>query len=76
MSYDFRQKQGGRYVIHVYRANGRHNEYFYDDLALARKFCGTSFKQSNVYKVKLWDTLEGPIEPNNPNAAALVVELV
>lgn len=76
MFFDIRQNRGGRYIIHVYTMAGKHNEYFYKDLALAKKFCATAFKKENVYKVKLWDTDKGPVEPNNPNAAALVLEMV
>jgi len=75
MEYDFRQKAKSRFVLHVYKIGGDPNEYFYEDMVLAQKFAKVCFRRYDVYKVKMWDLEKGPIEPNNPNARALVFEL-
>lgn len=74
MGYDFRQTKKEKVVVHVYKVNGKVDEYYYKDLALAKRFADMMFKKHNVYKVKVWDLTVGPIIANNPNAEALVYE--
>jgi len=77
MAYDFRQKSKERFIVHVYKVTGNHNEYFYKSLELAKIFADRIFKNNpGVYKVKIWDSTLGKIEPNRHDAVALVYELV
>jgi len=65
-----------RFQIHVYRVIGKTKKYSYADETEARAFCTRAFVQRGVYKVKLWDLEAGVIEPNNPNAPGLLLELI
>lgn len=61
----FQQKLKGRFVVHIYYYIGGAQEYFYDNQLLARKFAHLCFAESvDCYKVKVWDTVKGPILPN------------
>lgn len=62
-------------VVHVYAYSGGEVKKM-DDKVMAIAFAKREFRRINVYKVKVWDTEKGPIERNNPNAKALVFEIV
>jgi len=76
MSYDFKQKSSGRFTVHIYNISGNHQEYFYDNGLLAIDFARKSFKGKECYKVKVWDSELGPIEPNKVNPPGLLLHLV
>lgn len=63
-------------VVHVYRIDGGHRTFEFSVVGGWKSFAEEQFADSTVYKVKVWDTRKGDIEPNNPNAEALVLEWV
>ncbi len=65
-----------RFVVHVYYVNAGVEDRDFADPDAAKGFADSSFKKKSVYKVKVWDLEQGSIDPNNPNAQALVYELV
>lgn len=65
-----------RYTVHVYKVLKPVQESFFDTYEFAKNFADKSFKEDNVYKVKIWDLTKGDIIPNRHNAAALVYQLV
>ena len=77
MSYDFRQKTFGRFTVHIYNVGMNPKEYFYDNAVLAIQFAKNCFKNNdNCYKVKVWDSELGPIEPNRVDPPGLILHLV
>ena len=71
----FQQKVSGRYEVHVYQIRNV-NTYFYDDLKLAKFFADRCFRNPLTYKVNVWDTEKGKVEPNNHRAKGLVYQLI
>lgn len=65
-----------RYVVHVYRVTGNHEEAAFDEIEKAINFSDNNFGRGSIYKVKLWDRTKGPIIPNNHNAKGLIREWV
>lgn len=63
-------------VAHVYISSGNHSEKKFTDEKTAVEYARSEFKKPNCYKVKVWDLSKGEIERNNPNAEALIFELV
>jgi len=68
-------KVSNRFVVHVYGFPDMQEKKF-SDYVEAYQHAVHSFNKSNVYKVKVWDITKGNIEPNRPNARALILELV
>ena len=66
-------------VVHVYirtiRRPGRSDSRWHSRTQ-AIEYAKKQFEKPYVYKVKVWDTERGPIIPNTPTAAALIIELV
>ncbi len=65
-----------RFVVHVYLVNGSPEERLFILEQAATGFAKERFKDSDVYKVKVWDIEKGSFEQNNPNAAGLILHLV
>lgn len=64
--------------VHVYKifsTTSAHTEFSFNEKDIAIQFAEREFQRKNVYKVKVWDLSKGEIERNNPNAAALILEL-
>lgn len=64
-----------KFILHVYYAEGEHKEFKFTSMAKAINEAYIKFEQANCYKCKVWNLDYGPIEPNNPNAVALVFSL-
>lgn len=68
-------KANNNFVVHVYSFSTV-TEKLFSIQKDAVEYANDSFCNSTVYKVKVWDITKGKIEPNRPNARALVMELV
>jgi len=69
--------QPGQYQfeIHVYTLQGV-QEYFQNCRADALAVARDAWDLENVYKVKVWDLLKGPVQRNNPRAEGLIKEYI
>jgi len=65
----------GRFTVHVYTISDT-EEFFYTSGICAVLDAKRFFKRSDVYKVKVWDSELGPIEPNIVNPPGLLLQLV
>lgn len=64
-----------RFEVHVYSVDGP-STWAYNSRAFAKKKAREFFRQSNVYKVKVWDLSKGQPVPNMVNAPGLIMQLV
>lgn len=66
----------GRYEVHIYGLLGKRRVLKFDDQRRAEKLARLEFLNLDVYKVKIWDTTLGPVEPNKQTAPGLILHLV
>lgn len=65
-----------RFQVHIYKFNVPPGVLTFDLEVQATQCAHRHFERSDVYKVKVWDTEKGPVIPNMPDAASLILELV
>lgn len=69
--------EGKRFQVHVYSTFEDPYTLQFDLEVQATETAKRQFQfGKGVYKVKVWDLRKGDIQPNNPGAAGLILELV
>lgn len=65
-----------RFQVHLYRTVGEPPGVLDFDLEVQARGCAQRhFELKLVYKAKVWDTVKGPVIPDTPVAAGLILYL-
>lgn len=65
-----------RFQVHIYKHFTAPGVLTFDLQVQATECAARQFERPDVYKVRVWDTEQGPIDPSELGTAGLILELI